>query len=66
MNIIETVLEYLRHSSSWKGIFSILTAIGVSVVPEFQELVITAGLAVIGLIQFFIDDSDITKKITKE
>jgi hypothetical protein len=65
MNFVETVLEYFRHSSSWKGLFSVLTAVGVTVVPEFQELVITAGLGIIGIIQFFVDDNDVTKKISK-
>lgn len=65
MNLVETILEYFRHSSSWKGLFSILTAVGVTVVPEFQELVITTGLAIIGIIQFFVDDNDVTKKISK-
>lgn len=65
MNLVETILEYFRHSSSWKGLFSVLTAVGVNVVPEFQELVITVGLGLIGIVQFFVDDNDVTKKITK-
>lgn len=65
MNLIETVLEYFRHPSSWKGVFSVLTALGVALTPEFQEVVLAAGLGLIGLVQFFVDDHDVTKKITK-
>lgn len=66
MNIVETVLEYFRHTSSWKGLFAFATAVGYTVVPEFQDLVITVGLGVIGIIQFFIDDHDVIKKVTKQ
>lgn len=66
MNIVETVLEYFRHTSSWKGVFSVLTAVGVTLTPEFQEVILAAGLGIIGLIQFFVDDNDVTKKIAEE
>jgi len=66
MNLVETILEYFRHPSSWKGLFAVLTAVGINLAPEFQEVVLTAGLGLIGLIQFFVDDNDVTKKVTKQ
>lgn len=61
--MIKKVLEYFLHSSTYKGIFGILTAVGVSVAPEYQEAIIAAGLGVIGLIQVFVDDHDKSKEV---
>lgn len=55
---MKTILEYLKHASTWKGLIAIATAAGVGVSPELAEKIIAAGLAAVGLIQVFIDDSD--------
>lgn len=61
--MIKNILEYFTHTSTWKGLFAILTAAGVSFQPEHQQAILTAGLAVIGAIQVFVDDHDVTKKV---
>lgn len=53
--MINTILNYLKQASTWKGIFAVATAFGVSLQPEYQEAIITAGLGVIGAIQIFVD-----------
>jgi hypothetical protein len=44
------ILERMREPSSWRGLFMILTAIGVPVAPEMAEAIITVGLGVVGII----------------
>ena len=61
MKIVKTILDYFRYPSTYKGIFGILTAVGVQLAPEYQEAIITFGLGMIGLIQVFVDDN--TKEV---
>ena len=56
MNALKTVLEYLSHASTWKGLLGLATAFGVALSPELAEKLIAFGLAGIGFIQVFIDD----------
>jgi len=44
------VLNRLRESSTWRGIILLLTAVGVPIAPELADMIISAGLAVAGLI----------------
>lgn len=60
-NALNTVLEYLRHDSTWKGIVSVLTACGVAIKPELGEAIIAVGMSVVGLIQIFVTDADVQK-----
>lgn len=43
-------LARVKEPSSWRGLFLILTAIGVPVAPEMAEAIITVGLGVVGAI----------------
>jgi hypothetical protein len=54
---VKYVLEYFTHASTWKGVFGLLTALGVTLAPELQNQIITLGLSAIGLIQILIDDN---------
>lgn len=58
---MKTILEYLKHDSTWKGIFTLLTAAGVVLKPELQAAILAVGLSSVGLIQVFITDSDVEK-----
>lgn len=58
MNVI---IEYLKHDSTWKGIFAFLTAVGLSLDPAQAAAITAAGMAAIGLIQVFITDRNVTK-----
>lgn len=66
MNIVKTVLEYFTHSSTWKGLIALLTAAGVTVEPVLADKIVAAGLALIGVVQVFVDDHEKTSTITKE
>ena len=44
------ILERAKEPSTWRGLVLILTAIGVPIAPAMADAIITAGLAVAGLI----------------
>ncbi len=44
------ILNRAREPSTWRGLALILTAFGVHLAPEMQDAVITAGVALAGLI----------------
>lgn len=46
----EYILARAKEPSSWRGLFMILTAIGIPVAPELANAIITVGLAVVGAI----------------
>lgn len=39
-----------KEPSSWRGLFLLLTAIGIPVAPEIADAIITIGLAIAGAI----------------
>jgi hypothetical protein len=44
------ILARAKEPSSWRGLFLILTAIGVPVAPEMANAIITIGLGIAGAI----------------
>jgi len=60
-SFLDNIFEYLKHDSTWKGIFSILTAAGLAFKPEQAAAIMTAGMSLVGLIQIFITDRNIEK-----
>lgn len=44
------ILERAKEPSTWRGLVLLLTALGVPIAPAMADAVITAGLAVAGLI----------------
>ena len=44
------ILERLKEASTWRGIILLLTAIGVPVAPAMADMIVSAGLAMAGLI----------------
>jgi hypothetical protein len=55
------LLERLKEPSTWRGLFALLTAVGLKLHPEMQEAILTTGLALIGMINVFRKESDDTK-----
>lgn len=47
------ILERLKEPSTWRGILAMVTAVGVKLHPEMQEAIISAGLALIGMVNIF-------------
>ena len=44
------LLDRAKEPSTWRGIILILTAAGVPIAPEIQTAIISAGLALAGII----------------
>jgi hypothetical protein len=44
------VLERLKEASTWRGIILLLTAVGIPIAPGLSDMIISAGLAIAGLI----------------
>lgn len=51
------ILDRLKEPSTWRGILAMVTAVGVKLHPELQEAIISAGLALIGLVNIFRKES---------
>jgi hypothetical protein len=47
------ILDRLKEPSTWRGILAMITAVGVKLHPELQEAIISAGLALIGIVNIF-------------
>lgn len=54
---MKDILNYFTYPSTWKGIIGIAAALGLTFNIAQQEAVIAAALALIGVIQVFIDDN---------
>lgn len=50
------IKERLHERSTWKGLALLLTACGVALTPEQSEAIITAGLALAGVLDVFFAD----------
>ena len=47
----------LKEASTWRGIILILTALGVPIMPEMAETIVTIGLAVTGIVGVITPDA---------
>lgn len=56
------ILDYFRYPSTYKGIVTLLTALGVAISPEQSEAIAIAGVAIFGAIETFFSDADVKKK----
>lgn len=54
------ILERLKEPSTWRGLFALLTAVGLKLHPEMQEAILTTGLALIGMINVVRKESNDT------
>jgi hypothetical protein len=50
MSILKWIAARLKERTTWLGLASLLSAVGVAIAPELQEAIISAGVAVGGLI----------------
>lgn len=48
--MVNYLLERAKEPSTWRGVVLLLTAIGVPIAPAMAEAIVSAGLAVAGLI----------------
>jgi uncharacterized membrane protein len=50
------LIQRLKEASTWRGLTALLTAIGVTISPEQTNAVVSAGLALMGLLGVFTKD----------
>lgn len=50
------LLERLKEASTWRGLTALLTAIGVALSPEQVNAIVSAGLALMGVLGVFTKD----------
>ncbi len=56
--VIHYILARLKERSTWLGLISFATALGLMMTPEQQEQVIAAGMAIAGFVGAFTRDSE--------
>ena len=49
-NILNVLLQKLTENSTWRGLILLSTALGIRLEPELQTQIISAGLALVGVI----------------
>jgi hypothetical protein len=54
------ILDRLSEASTWRGIISMLTALGIKLRPDLAEAIISGGLAAMGLINILRKEKDAT------
>jgi hypothetical protein len=50
------LLDRLREPSTWRGLALLAAACGVTITPERMDAIVSAGLAISGLIGVFVPD----------
>lgn len=56
MNILNYIISRLKERSTWLGLVSLTTAIGVSLSPEQTEAIVQAGISLAALVAIFTKD----------
>lgn len=59
MNALNYIKARLGEASTWRGIILLLTVAGVKLNPDQQAAIITAGLALAGLVGVFTADKEV-------
>ena len=61
--MIKYILERLNETSTWRGGISILTGLGVKLRPDLAESIISAGLALMGMVNVLRKEKDATSAV---
>ena len=54
---VKFIIARLSEASTWKGIFLLLTAAGVTLKPELQAAITAVGLSLTGLVGIAVPDA---------
>lgn len=55
-SVLKWIIARLREPSSWRGIVWLLTVFGLALKPDQAEAIVTAGMALAGLLGVFLSD----------
>ena len=50
------IIELLHQPSTWRGFIAVAVALGVSLTPDQSAAIISAGVALAGLVEVFRDE----------
>lgn len=53
MKTVNFILDRLAESSTWRGLAFVLSAAGITLVPEQANAIAAAGMAIVGAINVF-------------
>ena len=53
MNIL---FKYLKQPTTWAGLISIATALGLSISPELAAEITSSGIGLVGIIAIFVNE----------
>lgn len=53
---METLIKYLKQSSTWMGLVGIASGFGLTISPELATQIAAAGVALVGLIAVIVDE----------
>lgn len=59
--LLQKLGDYLKYPSTWKGVVTALTLVGVKVDPAQADAISTAGVALVSAIFLFFSDADVVK-----
>ena len=54
---MKKIIEYLGQQSTWKGLLGLATAAGVVISPDQSAAIVATGMALVGLINVFRNES---------
>lgn len=54
--MFETIMKYLAQASTYKGLFTLLAALGVTMSGDMSNAIAGVCLAIVGLINVIIDE----------
>lgn len=55
------LLDYAKYPSTWKGIITAATMVGIKIAPDQADTVATAGVSLVAAIWTFFSDADVKK-----
>ena len=47
---MQYIINRLKEASTWRGIFMLLTALGLNIAFELQDSILQAGVALVGVV----------------
>lgn len=53
---MDTLFKYLRQPTTWAGLISIVTALGLSISPELAAEITSAGIGLVGIIAIVVNE----------
>lgn len=53
---MNTLLNYLKQASTWRGIIAVAAALGLTLNPDQAAAIVAAAVALVGVVEVFRDE----------